>query len=194
MLMAFFHRNAPNAELSADFITLGAVFGFTFPAFLLITFLMLKKQTWKNLLSLIPALIMGGITLSIFPFKVLWTDFGWTYNYASSWYFAAAVFLNLAYIAANLIVGVNLVRTAPTALLRKKYKLLLISYFVFYVVAIAITNMLLVRYTNYPPFGGIISTLAFLTIAWALSLRIEPGQRENLNAASKDDGNHGKDV
>lgn len=178
ILMAFFHRNAPTAELSTDFITLGAIFGYTFPAFLLITFLMFKKQTLRNLLVLIPAFVMGIITLFAFPFRVFWTEFGWSYGYAYTWYFTAFVILNLAYIAANLVVGINLVRSAATELLRKKFKLLLISYFLFYVVAISITNMLLVYYINYPPFGGIISTLAFLAIAWAISLKFEPGGGE----------------
>ncbi|MEM3421920.1 MAG: hypothetical protein QW315_06670 [Candidatus Hadarchaeum sp.] len=178
ILMAFLHRNAPTAELSADFITLGALFGYTFPAFLLITFLMLKRQTWKNLLVLIPASIMGVITLLTVPFKIFWTEFGWSYAYATTWYFTIAVFFNLIYILANLIVGINLIRAATTELLRKKYRLLLISYFVFYVVAISITNILLIQYANYPPLGGIISTFAFVAIAWALSLKFEGGPKE----------------
>ncbi|MGQ9787718.1 MAG: hypothetical protein ACUVQM_00140 [Candidatus Hadarchaeaceae archaeon] len=177
ILMAFLHRNAPTPELSADFITLGAIFGYTFPAFLLITFLMLKKQTLRNLVALVPAIIMGAITIFTFPFKVFWTDFGWSYGYAYDWYFMTAVFINLAYIVANLVVGINLVRTATIKLLRKKFMLLLISYFVFYVVAISITNILLIYNANYPPLGGIISTLAFLTITWAITLKFEPSSR-----------------
>ncbi|MEM3421463.1 MAG: hypothetical protein QW315_04305 [Candidatus Hadarchaeum sp.] len=127
------------------------------------------------------------------PFKIFWTEFGWSYGYATTWYFAIAVFFNLIYILANLIVGINLIRAATTELLRKKYRLLLISYFVFYVVAVSITNMLLVQYVNYPPLGGIISTLAFIAIAWALSLKFEGETKEkSLPTSSEGERIYGK--
>jgi hypothetical protein len=195
ILMAFFHRNAPNAELSADFITVGAVFGLIFPAFLLITFLMLKKQSKLNLLALLPAIFLGAVTLYLMPFKISWTTFGWSYGYSSDWYFATFVVFNLAYVVANLAVGIDLIKTAPTELLRKKYAVLLISYFVFYVVAVSISNMLLVYCIDAPPLGGIFSALAFLAIAWALSLKFNRSASEkSSNATGEGERSHVKEA
>lgn len=176
--MAFFHRNAPTSGLSEEFLVAGAIFLCIFPAFLLTTFLMLKKQTKINLLALVPALVLGLITIYFSPFNIYWTNFGWSYNYTSSWFFALTILVNSSYIVANLIVGVNLVRTAQTAVLKKKYTLLLFSYFIFYVIALSISNMLLITNTTYPPLGGIISILAFLAIARAITLQYKPSAGE----------------
>ncbi len=178
-LMAFFHRNAPTVELSKEFLTFGATFNYLFPAFLLITFLSLKKPSKYNSFVLLPGLILGIATIVATPFEIFWTDFGWSYNYTSSYFFAATTLVNVGYIVANLAVGINLIRTAQTAMLKRKYNLLLISYVLFYVAFLSISNILLLSNADYPPLGGIISILAFLAIAYAITLQNKPSTGGN---------------
>jgi len=187
-LMAFFHRNAPTMELSKEFLDFGATFGFIFPAFLLITFLNLKKSSKFNSFALVPAIVLGLVAILLRPFEIFWTDFGWSYNYTNSYFFAATTLVNVGYIISNLIVGVNLIRTAQTAVLRRKYNLLLLSYVLFYVVFLSISNMLLISNVDYPPLGGIISILAFLAIARAITLQYKPSS-ENVQGYKKE-GDH----
>lgn len=185
-LMIFFHRNAPGISLSVEFLVLGASFNFLFPAFLLITFLTLKKPNKFNAFALVPALVLGAIAITQRPFEIFWTNFGWSYHYTGSYFFTATTLVNVVYILANLAIGINLIRTAQTAMLKRKYNILLLSYVVFYVIFLSISNILLISNSDYPPLGGVISILAFVAIARAITLQYKSSAGETSALVKKE--------
>jgi hypothetical protein len=55
--------------------------------------------------------------------------------------------------------------------------------------------MLLIHYIDAPPLGGIFSALAFLAIAWALSLKFDIGKMEkSSNATVEGERSHVKEA
>jgi len=187
--LAFFHRNAPTADLSVKFFSFDNIFVLLAPSSLLVMLLTLRRERPLNSLVLIPALALGIFGALANPFDIFWTDFGWNYKFMFMWYIAPYTLMWIVYIAAILITGRFLIKNSKMAILRKKYTLLLFGFIVFYAIALTTSNFLLTYYAGVPPLGGIFVVITFLFVAYSINLpteKIEALHTKNMKKFSKD--------
>lgn len=188
-ILAFLHRNAPNADLSATFFRFDLFFLFLAPSFLLLSLLFLRKERRMYPAVLIPPLSVSIFTLFISPFKIISTKYGWSYQYTP--YFGYVTFiLYLGYILAIILYISVMMKETKASSLRKRYTIILLSFVIFYVIGLSIANALLAIYQNIPPLGGIFVTLTFIFIAYAITIPPEkiilpPDQKKQLGDLSK---------
>jgi len=105
------------------------------------------------------------------PYDLLWADYGWAF---SLWPIATRVGypIILGYFTTIIVVGLHLIKKAAHGSIRLKYKIMLVGCIIYFI-PINVTNILIWKYPATPPFGGILLTVEFLFIAWALSLSAE---------------------
>jgi hypothetical protein len=186
--LAFFHRNAPTADLSGEFLGFDLFFGMLSFSFLLVMLLTFRRKKPTYSLVLIPSLVIGIFLILTKPFDIFWTDFGWSYKFLFTWgvILYAAVFMG--YVASIITVGGFLIKESKAAMLRKKFVLILTGFIIFYLIGLVMLNLLLGP-LGFPPFGGILTFLTFLCIAYAISLpteKIEVLHASNIKKFSKD--------
>ncbi len=174
LFFIFLHRIAPSSELSKWFFRFGFFFLTLAHPFLLFLILYLQKKRRLWVLSILPAVIVAFFGIIRAPFDIVWASpaLGWSYKlglYFERFYF----WFHIGYMVAILLAGVFLVLNARTRILRKKYTIILLSYLVFYCVGMAVTQPILQSNPTFPPIAGILLTLEFLFIAYALALPIE---------------------
>jgi hypothetical protein len=173
VFLAFLHRTAPTATLSKQFLRFDLFFISIAHSFLLLMLLFYFKQKRIYVATIAPAFFVGLIVVLLAPFEIVWsgTALGWAYK--SEPYFTALCYgVGVPYLILILVVGYTLVRKSyGTA--RRKFILVLASFVIFYFLGVTVTNMVIQQYPNFPPFGGILTTLEFSCIAYAVSLPVE---------------------
>ncbi len=186
-LLIFFHRNAPSKDLSH------LLFRFSLPIFSLLGALIIlllsyiyKEKVEYWLVLLIPVFFTIIFSFST-PFKIVSTRYGWSYFFISKFGILANFSLFLGIIGA-IIIGFYLHRKVSTKVESQRIKLIVISVGGIYLGGIAVTNIILMVYPYFPPFGGILTTAEFLVIAYAVTLSPqkvhikEEGDRKDLQS------------
>ena len=171
-LFAFFHRNAPSAVLSKDLFRLVMFFSQLVQGFLVSTILYIKDEKWYYPFVVVPTFIVGISLFALAPFDVIWTSYGWSYTLHSPWMMIYSSFSGV-YLLAMIIILVIRVRRPLVRVLRKKYVLILGGYGVLYGIGMGITNVVISMNPAFPPLGGILLAVAFLVVAYAISLPAE---------------------
>ena len=174
LFSVFLHRIAPTPELSKWFFRFGLFFPAVAHPFLLLLILYLWKERRLWILSVLPAFVVAFIGAIRAPFDIVWASpaLGWSYKFSP--YFGRFYFwFQIGYMAAILLAGAFLIQKARTRILRKKYVIIMSSYIIFYCAGMAVTQSLLQSNPTFPPIAGILSTLEFLFIAYALALPVK---------------------
>ncbi len=170
MLSMFLHRTAPTAELSGLFFKIGMFSLHLQLGSLLVAVLSIRSPKKIYLLCLGPAIIVGIVEL-ISPIEIFWGIWGWSYRFSSSLVYVSYI-SRLAYcIVTGLILLLFVIKHKFWGV-QKKYKIML-GGFVLYVVGMVSTNYMISANPNFPPFGGLLTTIFFLFVAYAVILPTE---------------------
>lgn len=168
-IFAFLHRNAPTPEISCFWLRADGIVHILLLPFLLLTIIYLTKRENIFLLTIFPAVI-GAIILSMFSgIETTMTEFGWSYKTPKG-YFALASLMFFGYAIAIIATTLSIYKKHRIHALQKKLFLILAGFISFQLVGMVFTNLLLMVSPNSPPFGGFLSLLTFLFIAYAISL------------------------
>jgi len=168
MFSVFIGRNAPSINLSVQaYRSVMFTFLLTQPL-LLLTLLSIKSENIKQFLWLIPALVLALYSAIIAPYSIIWTNFGWSYSLNAD-IAKMSIPIWAGYPVGIGIISVVLAKKAVIESLRKKYLLIFFG-FIIYFVALTITNFLMWLYPGVPPFGGVLLSIEFFFIAYAVSL------------------------
>ncbi len=172
VIMAFFHRNAPNVELSHLFLRIDLFFVSISWVFLPLTILCIWRERKAYLWVGLPALFVGIYILVMAPSEIYWSNFGWSFKFTGGF---GNVFTSIYILYMFLLCGafIQLTRRISSKMLAKKYLFVLIGYLFFYAIGMTITILSIQRDPNFPPFGGILTLIQFLFIAYAVTLRPE---------------------
>jgi signal transduction histidine kinase len=167
----FFQRTAPTPDVSAFFFYVVLISSSLSQPTYLITALSIQKDKKIFLLIFIPALIRI-ITFLFLDFTFAMTDYGWTFNLSFSGLpIELGTTIYLGYFFVITIVLFELIRKARSAILKKKYVILLVSFTLFQAIGFTLTNYLLTINNSFPPLGGVLQLLTFIAIGFALTLK-----------------------
>ena len=174
LFFIFLHRIAPTSELSKWFFRFGLFFLTVAHPFLLLLILYLRKERRLWIWSILPAFVVAFIGAIRAPFDIVWASpaLGWSYKlgpYFGEFYF----WVHIGYMAAILLAGAFLIQKARTRILGRKHVIILSSYIIFYCAGMAVTQPLIQSNPTFPPIAGILLTLEFFFIAYALALPTE---------------------
>lgn len=172
--LVYLHRNAPTVRLSSLFFRFGLFFiSISLPA-LILTILYLEKKKQIYPLIFLPVLLVGVVTILIAPFEIIWTgtNLGWSYKFAL-YYMVLFYVTQTGYAVAVILVGYSLRIASTQFSIRKKYLIIVLAFGIFSFGGIALTNFALYLNPDFPPFGGVLTTLEFVVIAYALGLPVE---------------------
>ncbi len=169
MVTTFLHRNAPDSALSSELVTFSFAFGLLGVSFLFATLASLLKKR-AVFIYVLPALALAVLTVFIKPLGAVMTDFGWSYVYTSELFSIIFVIGGFPYLAGIFIAGWSLIKKSETDALRKKYKLFLLGFVIFYMVCLSASNLMLNYNLNFPPLGGIFIGTTFALVAYAIIL------------------------
>lgn len=172
VIMAFFHRNAPNAELSHLFLRMDLFFVSISWVLLPLTILYIWRETKAYLWMGLPALFVGIYILVMGPYEIYWSNFGWSFKFSGRFgYVFPAIYILYMFLFCGAFI--QLTRRISSKMLARKYLIVLIGYLFFYALGMTVTLLFIQRYPNFPPFGGILTLIQFLFIAYAISLKPE---------------------
>lgn len=169
LFLIFGHRISPTANLSGDFFRAAIFFAVLMPALLLLMVFLLRREKSSYYFCLVPAFIVAIIGGIIGPLEILWSTWGWTYKFPP-FIMMLLLFSFLGYGITVVIISRVFARKSLT--LRRKYNVISVSY-LFYIIAMGITNLMLSMNPNLPPLGGILTFLVFLVISYAVILKPE---------------------
>jgi hypothetical protein len=172
--LVYLHRSAPTDSLSGLFFRFGLSFTLVSLPALILTLLYFEREKLVYLLILLPGFLVGTITVLAAPFEIIWAgaNLGWSYKfrlYYMIWFYSTQI----AYSLVVLLIGYGLAVKSSRSFIRRKYVIVLLSFGIFYFGGVALTNLVLYLNPNFPPFGGVLMTLQFLFIAYALYLPTE---------------------
>ena len=168
MFSVYLARNAPSEPVSREMYRIvTTAFNLTQPL-LLLTLVNIFSGKRIYLLTLIPAIISGFTISSMGLYNVFSTDYGWSYSISSSVSNLALV-ITLAYFLAIVVVGCYLIKKAPLPFLKRKYKIILLASIIYFI-PLTILNVVMWGMSKVPQFGGILLTMEFLIIAYAMIL------------------------
>lgn len=172
LIMAFLHRCAPTVELSGLFFRIDLFFVSMSWVFLPLTIMLIWKERRVYLWLVLSAFIVGMYVLFMVPSEIFWTNFGWSFKFSRGF---RNVFYSMSALYLALFCGafIHLVRKVSSKRLARKYRFVFIGYLFFYGTGIIITSLFVQRNPNFPPFGGILSLIQFLFIAYAVFLKPE---------------------
>ncbi|MGM0509580.1 MAG: DUF835 domain-containing protein [Thermoplasmatota archaeon] len=111
------------------------------------------------------------------------TNYGWNYE-PYSWFLYLVAINLIFYIVATSVIGIWIIKKIRSITIKLKIKIILFATVIVYFVGIFSTNVILVLYPQSPSFGGLITTLQFLFIAYAISIKekdIEPLEGVNIS-------------
>jgi len=189
LALAFLHRNSSTTELSRFFFRIDLFFAAMSCAFLVITILCISKPKKIYLWILLPVFLIGLYALYKAPFEIIPSNFGWSYRFMSD-FSVLFVIMQASYIVFFISALILMIRKTSSRVLVKKYSFILFAYIIIYFGGLGGSSLIISRNPNFPPFGGIVSFLQFLFIAYALTLRPEKiipnsGLKEPINELSQ---------
>lgn len=170
MLSVLISRNAPSLSSSVAFYR---IVNFSFlltQPLLLVTILNIGHRRRIYYLTLIPILPLSLYFLIAAPFDVTWTNFGWAYSIRHQDVVMSLPFM-IGYPATIGIILTVLILKSRLSYLRRKY-IFILSGFLLYFIPLTVTNMLMWKDPASPSFGGILLTIEFIFIAYAMFLRV----------------------
>ena len=170
MLSIFLHRTVPTAELSGLFFKAGMFSLQLQIACLLVTILCIRSPKKIYLLCLCPAIIAGLVELML-PTEIFWGRWGWSYKFSSSLVYISYI-SRLGYSAAICLVLLLFAMKYKNLTVRKKYKIMLYG-FILYMAGMVATNYMISANPNFPPAAGLLTTMFFLFVAYAVILPTE---------------------
>jgi hypothetical protein len=161
-------RNAPSEDVSIFLYRIIILcFFLTFPL-LLLTLLSIIRFQKIYILTLIPGVVYGIIASVFRLYTVTWTNHGWSYSLLP-----VAVKIGYpiitGYFLGVVLMGLFLMRKSPSQAVSRKYMFIILGCVLFFV-PLTITNNLMWKYPWIFPIGGILLTIEFLAIAYAISL------------------------
>ncbi len=170
MLLIFLHRTVPTAELSGLLFKAGMFSLQLQLACLLVTVLCIRRPKKIYLLCLCPAIMVGIVELRL-PIEIFWGRWGWSYRFSTSLVYISYI-SRLGYsIAICLVLSLFVIKYKVLAV-QKKYKIMLCG-FILYMVGMVATNYMISANPDFPPFGGFLTTVFFLFVAYAVILPTE---------------------
>ena len=132
--------------------------------------LSIQREKRSLLLVFVPVLVRF-FTFFFLAINFVPTPYGWSYMIDSELSFEVGTAVFFGYLLAAIIILVELTRKARSAILRRKYVVLLVSFTLFQAIGFPLTNYLLTINHNFPPLGGILQFLTFLAIGAAVMLK-----------------------
>jgi len=168
MFSVYLGRNAPSEAISREIYRIIIIFFNLTQPLLLLTLANIFSSKMKYLLALIPAIIFGLFTSWMGLYDVFWTEYGWAYS-------LQPIATNIGYpivfgyFLAIIGVGYYLIKKAPHQFLKLKYKIILFGSIIYFI-PLATFNMLMWKTPSVPQFGGILLTIEFLIISYAMIL------------------------
>ena len=174
LFFIFLHRIAPTPELSKWFFRFGLFFVTIAHPLLLFLILYLRKKRGLWILSVLPAFVVAFVGAIRAPFDIVWASpaLGWSYKF-SPYFGRFYTPFQIGYMIVVVLAAIFLILKTRTRILRKKYAIILFSYLIFYCAGMAVTQSLIQSNPTFPPIAGILLTLEFLFIAYALALPTE---------------------
>jgi len=166
----FFHRVIPTADASRLFFKVAM---FSLPlclAFLLTTILCIRKPKKSYLLYVTPAVILG-IFIVVSPIEVYLGRWGWSYRFLLGFMNIFIIF-NIVYSVLICVATFLFIKKCKFLAVQKKYKIILVGCLL-YVTIPPVTNYMISHNPNFPPSTGIVTTIFFLFIAYAINLPTE---------------------
>jgi len=179
---SFFQRAASTPDASASFFyVLLITSSLSQPAYLL-TVLSIQKEKRSLVLVFVPVLLRF-FTFFFLTINFVTTPYGWSYLIASGPAFEVGTAVFFGYLFAIMIILVELARKARSAILRRKYVILLASFTLFQAIGFPLTNYFLTINHDFPPLGGILQFLTFIGIGVAVMLK-EPKLPSSIGGVS----------
>ena len=180
-ISSFLSKIAPNAVAAANIYKITILANHVcFPLYLATILTIREKRSGNTLLLIfIPVILQVAAVLqdSYFDsFEFVQTEFGWVYRVVGyDFLFTISNAIYAVYLAAILIILLDLARKTRFPLLRRKYTILLVSFVLFQLVGTIFTNALHSFNLLDPNLrvGGVMQFLAFLFIWYALALKEE---------------------
>jgi len=167
----FFQRTAPNQALSAFFFYIILITSSLSQPTYLLTALNIQKEKTYLLLIFVPSIIRI-LTFHFLDITFQMTDYGWNYTMSLSGIpLELGTAIYFGYFIATIIILIGLTRKARSLTLKKKYYVLLSGFTLFQVIGFTVTNYMLTINPSFPPIGGILQLLTFITTGFALSLK-----------------------
>jgi len=167
----FLHRTAPTPELSGLFFKIGMFFHQIYIVpLLLVTVLCIRNFKKSYVLYIIPAVIVG-VFVFILPVEILESEWGWSYKFLPGFMHIFTASLAL-YSIITCFILVNFIKNSIYIFLRKKYKIILYG-LLLYTVGMPLTNYIISTNPDFPPFGGVLTIIFFLLVAYAINLPTE---------------------
>ena len=166
----FFHRVAPTADASRLFFKVAMFSLPLYLAFLLITILCVRKPKRSYLLCATPAVILG-IFIVISPIEIFLGRWGWSYRFLLGFMNIFIIF-SIMYSVIICITTFLFIKKCEFSAVQRKYKIILVGCLL-YVTIPPVTNYMISHNPDFPPSTGIITTIFFLFIAYAINLPIE---------------------
>ncbi|MCF7740634.1 MAG: DUF835 domain-containing protein [Candidatus Marinimicrobia bacterium] len=172
-LFAFFHRNAPNSEISSLFLGLDYIMISLSVPLLFLMFLLFISYKLKYITVVLPAIILGLYICFFHPYEIIWAGdkLGWSYKLSSNIFNIYYIIVG-TYFLATIITGIRLIGRSA-GITRKKHTIILIGFLISSTGLMA-SNIWLGEHTQVPPLGGVFATLMFLIIAFAINLPDQP--------------------
>ena len=171
-ILAFFHRNAPTAEISGLFFRLDLMFVGVNSVFLPAMILNIWRERVGYYWLGIPGVIISVWAVTFAPFTIKNSYHGWGFIFSQpfgiSFYIDSIFYLVLTVIAFRILIKNTLKRTY-----RIKYNYAFLTYCIIYGIGLIFTTLMIQIYPRFPPFGGIICLLQFFCIYYALSIKLE---------------------
>ena len=170
MLSMLLHRTVPTAELSGLFFKAGMFSLQLQLACLLVAILSIRSPKKIYLFCLCPAIIAGIVEVML-PIEIFWSRWGWSYKFSSSLVYISYI-SRLGYSAAICLILLLFTMKYKALVVQKKYRIMLCG-FILYMVGMVATNYMISANPDFPPFGGLLTTVFFLFVAYAVILPTE---------------------
>jgi len=124
-------------------------------------------------LILLPGMLVGLLAIFFAPFEIVWTgtDLGWSYRFLFP-YMVLFYIAQSGYTLAIIVTAYRLRAISKQLFIRRKYLTILLAFGIFHVGGMALTNTALYFRPDLPVFGGVLTTLEFLFIAYAVYLPV----------------------
>jgi signal transduction histidine kinase len=179
----FFQRTALTTESSALFFYILLVTSSLSQPLYLLTVLSIQREKKSLFLVFIPVLLRF-FTFFFLTINFVQTPYGWSYLISLELSFEVGTGIFFGYLFAAIIMLAELTRKARSAILRRKYIILLSSFTLFQAIGFPLTNYILTVNHDFPPLGGILQLLTFVAIGFAVMLK-EPRIFSSIRGSNK---------
>jgi hypothetical protein len=170
----FLQRTASSIESTGYFFNFVKVFFSLLIPLYLLTILSIRKERKINILSQIPEVVYLYLQFNV-ELQFIPTDYGWSYIVKGEMLYQYLMGLIIfGYAIFTTVTLYSLVKHSPTAIARRKFKVLLWSFILFQAIGVYTSNVILALYPYSPPVGGFAYLLAFVFIAYSMMIKEEP--------------------